>query len=533
MELLGRRMNWRAYRLSAQALFARMWRVAATREGGFVVALMLAALVVRLPLMTFHGYYTDLNTYVGWGDIVNDDFATIYTTTTADAVSANAASSAANSSAANSSAANGSATGNGRANPGGNPVGNSGGPGSGPGTRNAGGGAGFSANYINYPPGTPYLFGVVVYFYAHLASASHASLDTLVRQDGIGPFLAKIWLLLADLAGTLLLFIWARKRHSTRFALLAAASWAFSPALLYNGVIWGQTDALVALPLLAALFALVSEAYVLGGVSLALAILIKPQPVIFVPLMLLYLVRWAHREDVITFAGAGLLTGLVLLAPVLVPHFQLFDMLRNMQAESYNDTIALSSDAFNFWWLIGYAHQPIGGAFLGIKSGLVGDVFFGAVTLLCAVQVWRSREPVVLCFALAVELFGFFLFMGAQHERYLFLFIPLALASVIVAPRVWLPHLVALYLAGTALCLLNMFVGVGGGIAANGTPIPFVTTPGLSAYLTTSFAALSELLAWLHVLVFASAVGVLLALGAPPAALRASKAASASWAGQR
>ena len=359
----------------------------------------------------------------------------------------------------------------------------------------------------------PYLFGAVVYLYNQFVMPiTHTSLDTLVGQNGFGPFFAKIPLLIADVAAVALLYYQARRRHSTRFALLAAATYAFSPAVLYNGAAWGQTDALVALPVLIAVFAMISERYTLVGVSLAIALLLKPQPVIFAPLIALYIWRWSQREQFIRFAAAGLLTGLVFLAPVIIPHFQLGAMASNMRAASYNDTLSLSSDAFNFWWLIGYGHQAIGSTLLGIKSGLVGDALFGAVTLLCGVLIWRHREPLALVFGLAVQLFGFFLFVGGQHERYLFLFIPLALASLIITRPEQRPHLVALYALGTALCFLNMIVGVGGGIFGNGEPIPFLTLPSLSAYLSANFSWLSNTLAALHVIAFGYAVYVYVAI---------------------
>jgi len=47
----------------------------------------------------------------------------------------------------------------------------------------------------------------------------------------------------------------------------------------------------------------------------------------------------------------------------------------------------------------------------------VGDALFGAETLLCGIQIWRRREPIMLAFGLAAQLCGFFLFMGGQHER--------------------------------------------------------------------------------------------------------------------
>jgi 4-amino-4-deoxy-L-arabinose transferase-like glycosyltransferase len=446
-----------------------------TREGALVAALLVGAAALRLPLMTFHGYYADLVTYIAWGERANQGLATLYSSST--------------------------------------PAGGGGFPG-GPGQF-----GGFTAMAINYPPGTPYLFGALVYLYNHfLFPIYQTSLTALVQHDGAGPFIAKLPLLLADLAMIVLLYWQARKRHSMRFALIAAASFALSPALLYNGVIWGQTDGFVALPLLVALFAVIEERYALGGASLALAILIKPQPIIFVPLFLLYLWRWAGRERFVRFTAAGLLTMLVVAVPILVPSFQLPRMIHNMQAASYNDNLSLSSDAFNFWWLIGRGKEPIGSLLFGMRSGLVGETLFGAVLLLCGALIWRRRDPATFALSLAVALFGFFMFMGGQHERYLFLFIPLALASVILARRDQLAELIALYLAGTALCFLNMLVGVGGGVFAGGQIVPFVSLPSLSAYIAANFTPLSETLAFLHLIAFLYALTVMLGQWVEPPA---------------
>ncbi len=443
----------------------------ATREGRILAVILLGAVAIRLPLMAFLGYYGDLKTYIGWGDVVNQHFWSMYTS------SPNAV-----------SAVHGGFSGQ----------------------------FGFRIIKINYPPGTPYLYGVVVFVYNHLLlPVFHESLDALAEQSGMGPFIAKVPMLAADLAAIIVLYRVARKRHTERFALLVAASYAFSPAVLYNGAIWGQTDALVALPVLVALFALISERYALAGTSLAIAVLLKPQPVIFVPLVLLYICRWGSREQLAKFAGAGLLTALVAALPILAPHFQLLDMLGNMQAQSFNDNVKLSSDAFNFWWLIGYGQQPIGSTILGAKSGRVGDLLFAAVTLLCGVQIWRHSAPISLFLGLAVQLFGFFMFMGSQHERYLFLFIPLVLASLIVAKQEDWTHLVALYAASTALCLSNMFVGVGGGSFGSDQPIPFVSLEPLSRYLTSNFAWLSTVIALLQLATFAYALGVYLSQRQP------------------
>src|SRR5437588_1803325 len=54
-----------------------------TREGVLVAALLIAAAALRLPLMTFRGYYRDLATYVRWGDLANQGLATLYSSSTA------------------------------------------------------------------------------------------------------------------------------------------------------------------------------------------------------------------------------------------------------------------------------------------------------------------------------------------------------------------------------------------------------------------------------------------------------------------
>jgi hypothetical protein len=238
--------------------------------------------------------------------------------------------------------------------------------------------------------------------------------------------------------------------------------------------------------------------------------------VIFVPLVLLYLWRWSKREQLLRFSVVGAATLLILALPILVPHMQLFDMLHNMRKESYNDSLRLTSDAFNFWWLIGDSQQTLGSTFLGAKASLVGDLFFGAVTLAVGAQIWRHREPVTLFFGLAVQLFGFFLFMGGQHERYLFLFVPLALAALFVAPEGEArAHLATLYVLGTALCFLNMFVGVGGGIGA-ADPLPFVTIGPLDDYLSANFTSLSSFLSFLTLASFGYALYVLFTLHTLP-----------------
>ncbi len=78
------------------------------------------------------------------------------------------------------------------------------------------------------------------------------------------------------------------------------------------------------------------------------------------------------------------------------------------------------------------------------------------------------------------------------------LFIPLIFASLILAQPQHRPHLIALCILGTLLCLLNMLIGVGGGSFANSQAIPFLSLPALNSYLSANFDTLERWLALLH-----------------------------------
>src|SRR5690348_6120647 len=135
----GRRGLAVSFAQSLRSASERLAHRLRTREGALGAALLVGAAALRLPLMTFHGYYTDLATYIRWGDIANQGLSTLYSSST-------------------------SVTGGGPGRP--------------------GGFGAFPVMAINYPPGTPYLFGAIVYLYDHLLQPVYrTSLNALIQQD--------------------------------------------------------------------------------------------------------------------------------------------------------------------------------------------------------------------------------------------------------------------------------------------------------------------------------------------------------------
>ena len=62
---------------SLRTAWERLVQRLRTREGALVAALLAVAALIRLPLMTFHGYYGDLATYIRWGERANQGLATL------------------------------------------------------------------------------------------------------------------------------------------------------------------------------------------------------------------------------------------------------------------------------------------------------------------------------------------------------------------------------------------------------------------------------------------------------------------------
>jgi hypothetical protein len=280
--------------------------------------------------------------------------------------------------------------------------------------------------------------------------------------------------------------------------------------VLYDGAVWGQTDALVMLPVLIAVFAILSRRSTLAGACLAAAMLLKAQTVIFIPLALLYLWRWASRKEFVRFALAFAGTTFVLLLPIMIPRFEILEMLYNVRAVSLNDNFPITLDAFNFWWVTGLHAHSMGSTLLGIRIGLIADTLFGVVTLVNGMLIWRHREPAYLCFGLAMETFGFFMFMGGQLERYLFPFIPLMLATLIVSSRKAPGRLQLIYIAGSGLCALNMIASIGSALKGVSPVFPYVYWPPLSDFIASGYSRISFSLAAYLVAAFAYAMWVYL-----------------------
>ena len=241
----------------------------------------------------------------------------------------------------------------------------------------------------------------------------------------------------------------ARQVRSPRWALTAAAVYAFSPPILLDGALWGQSDAISTLLVAGALLCALSRHGWWSGLLLAAAVTFKPQPIIFVPLLLDYLWRWTGGREVLRCLGGFVGGVLAICLPYeLPPRPELLAFVANVQ---HSFSPHANINALNLWWLATQLHGanlvPSAPMLGPLTPNLVGWGLFAACGVLVALGIWRDGEPRTLWLGAAVLALAFFVFTTQQHERY-------AYPALLLLRRGCLPephhHLVCAGLAANA-----------------------------------------------------------------------------------
>lgn len=392
-----------------------------THDGKSLTGLLAAALLVRLLIAPFHGFFYDLQAYVTWGRLLDHHFLHFYSVaSTTDVVNA---------------------------------------------TR---------YGYLpNYPPLTVYLYGLLDGLYALVAHVVGAHPTYNVSLSPALAVYMRLPIIAADLSMVALIYLMARRRWSNRAALILAGVYAFSPAVLFDGVLWGQTDGMFTLAVVGALLCAYRGRGVWAGVLVALAVTLKPQPIIFVPLIPLYLLRWSGWREalrsVVGMAGAGV----VVCAPYLLPpHPQILIFMRVARQVALAKPWA-TVDAMNLWWALGVIRRPGAAPLIGTLSpDTIGVALFAMVFAVIALGVWRDRSLERLFLSAGIIAAAFFTVTTLQHERYLFPAMALFLLAALENRR----HLVPFVLA-SVVSSFNMAMAVL--INAN-PPDGFPANPGIN-----------------------------------------------------
>lgn len=292
--------------------------------------------------------------------------------------------------------------------------------------------------FLDYPPG--YLYAL--WAAGLLARAFHAS-STGFRVLVESPAL------IADLVLAAAVFAWVRRSARPAMALPAMLMVALNPAMLFDSVIWGQTDSIFTLVMWLTIVALIADEYEAGFALAAISALIKPQGLMLLPVIGLWTLL---KTDWRRWWRAALAFSVVFAIGILP--FQLghrwnwIIRLYDSGAAYYHET---SVNAFNLMALLGGIRQPDSETMFGIPLFALGMGMLVPLFAFVGWVLWRQRTASGLFYASFLTLFGFFMLAPRMHERYLYpalvFTIPLALES---------PQTLALFGILTLTCLFNL-----------------------------------------------------------------------------
>ncbi|MDO4166652.1 MAG: glycosyltransferase family 39 protein [Eubacteriales bacterium] len=301
--------------------------------------------------------------------------------------------------------------------------------------------------FTDYPPGYMYILYVI-------GAIRHAF--GIVWNSNTSVLLTKLPAILADIGTGYLIYRVGKKYFKNNGAAILAAFYLFCPAVIMDSAVWGQTDSVFTL-LIAIMCYLITEKKLIPSYFVfAVAILIKPQSLIFTPVLIFGIIDQVFLEDFHwkkfwTNLGLGIVA--ILLIGLLMLPFGFQEAFAQ-----YSDTLGsyeyASVNAYNIWTLFGLNWSSQFGTFMGLTYKTWGTVFIVLTVLVAAVIHYRAKNnPSRYYFTGAFIVSSVFLLSVRMHERYIFPALVLLLLAYAMRPK---KLILFGYMAVSALSFLNM-----------------------------------------------------------------------------
>jgi dolichyl-phosphate-mannose-protein mannosyltransferase len=279
--------------------------------------------------------------------------------------------------------------------------------------------------FLDYPPGYMYVL--------YMVGMLHHKLSIPWESSG-SLLLLKFPAILADIVTVYLLFhlasSWNNGARTWLRAIGIAALFAFDPAIWANSAIWGQVDSFFMLFIVATLLLQQRGKLPQASVLIALALLLKPQALLFGIFLLIDVIR---KRNLMVFL-LSVLSGLTTIAIVALP----FAIGRGYGwlIGLYSGTLAsypyASLNAFNLMALLGGNFIDMKTSFLHLsyeKLGLVLMVL--SILYTCYLYIRSKGQKGAVLYVAFLFITAAFMCMTKMHERYLHYGLLLALTSFI------------------------------------------------------------------------------------------------------
>ena len=238
---------------------------------------------------------------------------------------------------------------------------------------------------------------------------------------------------IADIACALMLFYGLRRGASVRCAAMIAGAYAILPSVWHNSAVWGAVDSIPIVFLFAALESASRRRAAWLGMFAALAVLTKPQMVIFLPILALMTLRGGFESKSRPWLSAGA-AALLTVAALVAPFWSALGGVWDAYFEAPGFYPLTHLNGFSAWFLgtplveshlqenllEHYTRDDVV-LFAGITARQLGIVGFLIIAGFSYARLWMQRgDACTLRWCLRIVPLAFFVCSTQMHERYLY-----------------------------------------------------------------------------------------------------------------
>lgn len=304
-----------------------------------------------------------------------------------------------------------------------------------------------SESFTDYPPGYMY----ILYVIGAIRSLLGMAWDSVATN-----VMVKLPAIIADIGSGYLIYHIASKRIKETGAAILSALYLFCPAVILDGAVWGQTDAVFTFFVALMCYFITENKLIPSYFVFALGILIKPQTLIFTPVLICGIIDQVFLEDFNWnkfFKNLAFGIGAILLIGLLMLPYGFHDAL-GQYTETLGSYEYASVNAYNIWTMMGLNWIGQDGYLIGMAYKTWGTVAIVLTVIASIVISLRCKKnPSKYYFIGAFIVTCVFMFSVRMHERYIFPAILLLIMCYSIRQR---KEIYILYVILSAMAFYNM-----------------------------------------------------------------------------
>ena len=268
--------------------------------------------------------------------------------------------------------------------------------------------------FSDYPP---------LYLYALYLIGFIKKTFQIASYSKIHLFLLKSPAILADVGIGYVIYKVSTKRLGLRHGLCLSVLYLFQPVVILNSCLWGQIDSVFTLFLVMICLFLEHQDLLPAMLFFGLGVLLKPQMLIFSPVMILGYISYVYRGSfsMKMLAKALAYAVLTLIGVILLCMPFGMDKVISQYLDTLSSYPCASVNAYNFWAGIGlnwYSQTTMLGTLSCQSWGTIAIILATAFSIILGIRLKNLHEKyfVVSAFLIAT----IFTFSVRMHERYVY-----------------------------------------------------------------------------------------------------------------